>query len=77
MGAGEGGGGLGGDGEWESYQFPCYVRHQYGESIDIHVLDFKWRSVNYDNLFRNKIFGLQLFIPIKSFPIYVSGIRPW
>ena len=34
-------------------------------------------SVNFDNLFRNTIFGLQLFVPIESFPIHVSGIRPW
>ena len=58
-------------------KFPCYIRHLYGESIDIHVLDFKWRSVNFDYLLRNKIFGLQLFIPKKSFPIHACGIRPW
>ena len=45
--------------------------------MDIHVLDFKCKSVNFDNLFRNKIFGLQLFDLIASFPIHVSGIRPW
>ena len=58
-------------------KFPCFFRHQYGESMDIHVLHFKCKSVNFDNLFRNKIFGLQLFVPIASFPIHVSGIRPW
>ena len=58
-------------------KFPCYFRNQYGESMDIHVLDFKCKSVNFDNLFRNKIFGLQLFVLIASFPIHVSGIRPW
>ena len=30
-----------------------------------------------DKLFRNKTFGLQLFVPIESFPMHVSGIRPW
>ena len=44
-------------------KFPCYIRHLYGDSIDIHVLGFKWKSVNFDYLFRNKIFGLQLFSP--------------
>ena len=58
-------------------KFPCYIRHLYGESIDIHVLDFKWMCVNFDNLFRNKIFGLQLFVSIESFPIHISGIRHW
>ena len=70
------GGGARRGGKWESYQ-PCYFRHQYGESMDIHVLDFKCKSVNFDNFFRNKIFGLQLFVPIASFPIHVSGIGPW
>ena len=56
-------------------KFPCYIRHQYGESIYIRVLGFKWKSVNFDNLFRNKIFGQQLFVPIESFPIHISGIR--
>ena len=51
--------------------------HLYGESIDTHVLDFKWRGVDFGDLFGDKIFGLQLFIPIESFPIRVSGIRPW
>ena len=57
-------------------KFPCYIRHLYGNSIDMHVLDFKWKSVNFDNLFRNKMFGLQLFVHIESFIIQVSGIRP-
>ena len=55
-------------------KFPCYTRNLYGESIDIHVPVFKWKSVSFDNLFRNMIFGPQLFVPIKSFPIHVSGI---
>ena len=58
-------------------KFSCYIRHLYGDSIDIHVLDFKWKNVSFDNLFRNKIFGLQLFVPIQSFLIHVSSIRPW
>ena len=37
-------------------KFPFYIRHLYGDSIDIHVLDFKWKSVNFDNLFRKKKF---------------------
>ena len=41
-------------------KFPCYTRNLYGESIGIHVLVFKWRSVSFDNLFRNMIFGPQL-----------------
>ena len=45
---------------WNRIKFPSYICHQYGDSIDIHVLDFKCKSVNFDNLFRNKIFGLQL-----------------
>ena len=40
----------------------------------LHVFDFKCKSVNFDNLFRNKIFGLQLFFSKELFPIYVSGI---
>ena len=68
---------LGGAESGNHIKFPCYIRHQYGESTYIHVLDFKGKSVNFDNLFRNKIFGLQLFVPIASFPIHVSGIRPW
>ena len=64
--------------EWQrAVKFPCYIRHLYGNSIDMHVLDFKWKSVNFDNLFRNKIFGLQLFVNVESFLIHVSGIRPW
>ena len=58
-------------------KFPLYIRHLYGDSIDIHVLDFKWKSVNFDNLFKKKNCGLQLFVLIKSFLIHVSGIRPW
>ena len=66
-------------------KFPCYICHLYGDSIDRHVLDFKWKSVNFDNLlsvnfdnlFRNKMFGLQLFVPIEWFLIHVTGIRPW
>ena len=77
MGAGECGGGLEGAESGNHIKIPCYIRHLYGKSIDIHVLDFKWRSVNFDNLLRNKFFGLQSFIPIKPFPIHVSGITPW
>ena len=56
------GGGRGGPAESGNHiKFPCYFRNQYGESMDIHVLDFKCKSVNFDNLFWNKIFGLQLF----------------
>ena len=61
-------------------KFPCYIRHLYGNSMDMHLLDFKrkrWKSVNFDNLFRNKMFGLQLFVHIESVIIHVSGIRPW
>ena len=35
-----------------------HIRHLYGDSIDIHVLDFKWKSVNFDNLFKKKNCGL-------------------
>ena len=41
------------------------------------MFDFKCKkckSINFDNLCRNKIFGLQLFFSEESFPIYVSGI---
>ena len=72
-----GGGGEVGARRWYHIKFPCYIRHLYGHSIGIHVLDFKWKSVNFDNLFRNKMFGLQLFAPIESFLVHVSGIRPW
>ena len=76
----EGGWGGGGGGEarrGDHIKCPCYICHLYGNSIDMHVLDFKWKSVNFDNLFRNKSFGLQLFVHIESFLIHVSGIRPW
>ena len=52
-------------------KFPCYIRHLYGESIDIHVLDFKWRSVNFDNLLRNKILAYNYLFPYNHFP-YMS-----
>ena len=74
-----GSGWLGGGGGWRGnhIKFPCYLRHLYGDSIDMHVLHFKWKCVNFDNLFRNKIFGLQLFVHIESFLVHVSGIKPW
>ena len=82
-----GGGGWGwGDKRGNHIKFSCYICQLYGDDIDRHVLDFKWKSVNFfdnllsvnfDNLSRNKIFGLQLFVPIESFLMHVSGIRPW
>ena len=77
LGGGLGGGGGGGARRGNHFKFPCYIRHLYGDSIDIHVLDFKWKSVNFDYLFRNKIFVLQLFVHIESFLIHVCGNRPW
>ena len=71
------GGGGGGARRGNHIKYPCYIRHLYGDSIDIHVLDFKGKRVDFDYLFRNKIFGLQLFVPIESFLIHVCGIRPW
>ena len=73
------GGGEGGAGARRGnyIKIPCYIRHLYGNSIDMRALDFKWKSVNFDNLFSNKIFGLQLFVHIESFLIHVSGIRSW
>ena len=61
------------EGAWRGnhIKFPCYIRHLYGNSIDMHVLDFKWKSVNFDNLFRIKTFGLQLFVHIELFLIYL------
>ena len=63
-------------GKWESYQIsmlhPPFVWEKH-----LHVFDFKCKSVNFDNLFRKKMFGLQLFVSIESFRIHVSGIRPW
>ena len=47
----ERGGGLGGAESGNHIEFPCYFRHQYGESMDIRVLDFKCKSVNFDNFF--------------------------
>ena len=73
----EGGWGGGGGRRGNYIKFPCYIRHLYGNNIDMRVLDFKWKCVNFDNLFRNKIFGLQLFVHIESFLIHVSGIRSW
>ena len=70
-------GGGGGARRGNHIKFPCYIRHIYGDSIDIHLLDFKWKSVNFDYLFGNKIFGLQSFVPIEPFLIHVCGIRPW
>ena len=66
---GNGGGGWGRE-EGRSMnhiKFPCHIRSLYGESIDIHVLVFKWKSVCFDNLFRNMIFGPQLFVPMVWF----------
>ena len=48
------GGGGGGARRGNHIKFPFYIRHLYGDSIDIHVLDFKWKSVNFDNLVRKK-----------------------
>ena len=44
-------------------KFPCYTRNLYGESIDIHVLVFKWKSVSFDNLFRNMILAHNYLFP--------------
>ena len=74
---GNGRGRLVGVQEGEYIKIPCFIRHLYGDSIDMHVLHFKWKSVNFDNLFRNNIFCLQLFVHIQSFLIHVSGIRSW
>ena len=67
---GGGGGGGGGGGRkrkgrsvMNHIKFPCYIRHLHGESIDIHVLDFKWKSVIFDNLFRNKILVYNYLFP--------------
>ena len=62
--------GRGGGGEvrWELRQiFLPHPPSLWGKHW--HVLDFKCKSVNFDNLFRNKIFGLQIFVPIESFPM--------
>ena len=40
------------------------------------VLDFKRKSADFDKFLKSKTFGLQLFVPIESFPIHVSDTRP-
>ena len=47
----EGGWWWGGARRGNHIKFPCYIRHLYGDSIDIHVLDFKWKSVNLEQNF--------------------------